>query len=175
MPDVGGLYAIYGEARAWRELALGDPPDDRPLYVGKAEDSLIARDVKTHFVNGRTGSSTLRRSFAALLREPLDLRAQPRNPTKPERFANYGLAKGDDERLTTWMRGRLTLAVWTKQPGVALADVERAMLAAWKPPLNLKDVTTPWRGQVSTARKLMVADARRWAHDRGFDGERPRR
>ena len=118
VPNAPGLYAIYGDAGVWQDLALGDPPDDRPLYLGKAEDSLVTRDLKTHFGSGRTGSSTVRRSFAALLRDTLDLHAQPRNPAKPERFANYGLVPPGDETLTGWMRQRLTLAVWPGTAGV---------------------------------------------------------
>lgn len=111
----------------------------------------------------------MRRSFAALLRENLDLHAQPRNPAKPERPANYGLVADGDERLTTWMGSRLTLAVWPKPVGVELLDVERALLSAWQPPLNLKDVVTPWSDQLSAARRIMAAEARAWAHERGFD------
>jgi len=49
LPDRAGLYALYGPFEIWRLLGLGDPPDDRPLYVGKAEDSLVTRDLRTHF------------------------------------------------------------------------------------------------------------------------------
>jgi hypothetical protein len=49
VPNAPGLYAIYADPSAWVELGLGEPPDARPLYVGKAESSLMARDVKTHF------------------------------------------------------------------------------------------------------------------------------
>jgi hypothetical protein len=48
VPDSPGLYAIYGSATAWEELGRGRQPDERPLYVGKAETSLVARDLKTH-------------------------------------------------------------------------------------------------------------------------------
>jgi hypothetical protein len=89
VPSRPGLYAIYGGPEAWADLGLGNPPDDRPLYVGKAEDSLASRDLKTHFGSGRTGSSTVRRSFAALLHDSLSLEARPRNPERSERFANY--------------------------------------------------------------------------------------
>src|SRR5690606_21537157 len=95
-----GLYAVHGDVSVWDELRLTRPVDARPLYVGKAEDSLAGRDVGTHFGTGRTGSSTLRRSLAALLRETLDLRAQPRNPANPGYFANFGLEPDGDERLT---------------------------------------------------------------------------
>jgi len=66
VPGRPGLYAIYGDAKTWNELGLGMAPDGRPLYIGKAEDSLIIRDLKTHFGDGRTGHSTVRRSFGRL-------------------------------------------------------------------------------------------------------------
>jgi hypothetical protein len=163
VPAAAGLYAIHADAETWNVLRLGAPPDGRPLYVGKAEDSLAARDLRTHFGAGRTGSSTVRRSFASLLSETLRLRAQPRNPAKPERFANYGLPADHDKRLTAWMRENLRLAVWPTDRRAPLADVEIAILAAWQPPLNLKDVATPWQAQVKAARALMAAEAKRQA------------
>ena len=168
VPARPGLYAIYGDPETWRELGIGDPPDERPLYVGKAEDSLVTRDLSTHFGNGRTGSSTVRRSFAALLREPLRLAALPRNPKRPERFANYGLSGEHDQRLTAWMRTKLGLAVWPKPDDCefALLQVEVALLAHLLPPLNLKDVTTPWTTQLKTARAAMASEARTWAERR---------
>jgi hypothetical protein len=48
VPAKPGLYAIHGAADVWRELGLGAPPDARPLYLGKAEDSLVSRDLDTH-------------------------------------------------------------------------------------------------------------------------------
>lgn len=62
-----GLYAIHANAGVWRQLGLGAPPDERPLYVGKAEDSLVTRDLSTHFGDPKpgkqsiTGRSTVRR------------------------------------------------------------------------------------------------------------------
>ena len=171
VPARPGLYAICGDTDTWRQLGLGDPPDERPLYIGKAEDSLVSRDLATHFGNGRTGSSTVRRSFAALLRESLQLAARPRNPERPERFANYGLSPEHDARLTAWMREELELAVWPKPEDceLALVQVEIALLAQLLPPLNLKDVTTPWTAQVKTARAAMASQARTWR-----SGSRPR-
>jgi hypothetical protein len=168
VPATPGLYAIYGSADTWRQLGLGFPPDGRPLYVGKAERSLVSRDLETHFGDGRTGSSTLRRSFAALLRTQLGLRGIPRNPDKPERPANYGLSAAHDKALTEWMRRRLLLAVWPKPPSCSsLLAVEREVLSHWRPPLNLADVETDWRARVSDARKVMADDARAWARARG--------
>ena len=160
VPELPGLYAIYGDAAIWHELGLGEPPDARPLYVGKSESSLASRDLRTHFGGGRTGSSTVRRSFAALLREPLALHAQPRNPANPENFANYGLPVEHDQRLTAWMRANLRIAAWPKSGDEALVDTERAVLVRWNPPLNLTEVSTPWTARIKAARASMAAEAR---------------
>jgi hypothetical protein len=173
VPERPGLYAICAGPETGQELGLGDPPDERPLYIGKAEDSLVSRDFATHFGNGRTGSSTVRRSFAALLREPLELAARPRNPERPERFANFELSHEHDERLTAWMRKKLELAVWPKPDDFefALARLEIALLAQLLPPLNLKDVSTPWNAQVKRARAVMATQARTWRSERASEEE----
>lgn len=162
VPESPGLYAIHGGPSVWRELQLGEPPDARPLYVGKAEQSLAARDLRTHFGDGRTGSSTVRRSFAALLKEPLALRAQPRNMAKPERPANFGLPEGQDQRLTAWMRRNLRIAVWPSAGDERLRTIERRIVLKWEPPLNLTDVVTPWTATVKAARAVLAAEARAW-------------
>ena len=90
IPDAAGLYAIYGSAQTWADLGLAEPHGLRPLYVGKAEHSMVSRDLNTHFKPGRTGQSTLRRTFAALLRDKLGLVGIPRNQAKPELRAAPG-------------------------------------------------------------------------------------
>ena len=163
VPAAPGLYAVHAAGEVWEQLGLGAPPDDRPLYVGKAEDSLASRDVKTHFSTGRTGASTLRRTLAALLVENLDLRAQPRNVETPNHFSNYGLENDGDRRLTHWMLEHLTLAVWPTSAATDLVDLETQVLDRLRPPLNLSKVTTPWRQQVRAARKRMADRAKQWS------------
>lgn len=102
--SVPGLYSIHAAAEVWSELGLVHRAGI-PLYVGKSESSLADRELGQHFaidpaVQARTGSSAVRRSFAALLREPLGLRGVPRNTDKPERFANFGLEAEGDHILT---------------------------------------------------------------------------
>lgn len=162
VPAKPGLYAIYAVAEIWHELGLGTPPDSRPLYVGKAEDSLVARDLRQHFTDGRTGSSTLRRSVAALLHDSMGFRGIPRNPPKPGYFSNYGLAPHDDERLSRWMSTQLAIATWAPESLVALAVVEMKIVRSWLPPLNLAGVRTPWTDYVSSKRRVMAQEARAW-------------
>ncbi len=167
VPSRPGLYAIYGDETAWRELGL-EPRTQLPLYVGKAEDSLVTRELNGHFaanpnLSPRTGSSTVRRSFAALLRDVLGLRAVPRNLSRPERFPNFGLAEGGDARLNSWMHERLTLAVWPAPPARdwSLEDVETAVIQHFTPPINISK--NPRKlARLSHARAAMAAEASKW-------------
>jgi GIY-YIG catalytic domain-containing protein len=138
-----GLYADYGNRETWEELRLECADERRCLYVGRAERGLVSRDLQAHFATGRTGSSTVRRSFAAPLRDSLDLRGQPRNVATPQHFASFGLAQPDDQRLTDWMRMHLRLAVWIKPPGVELDRIETDVIRAWRPPLNIAKTPDP--------------------------------
>jgi hypothetical protein len=162
LPPKPGLYAIYGDEVAWMELGLGRPRPAAALYVGKAEESLLSRDLNYHFGNGRTGSSTVRRSFAALLRDRLSLSAIPRNPAKLGYFANYGLGPSDDAQLTAWMRERLQLAVWPHSGTARLEDIERAVLRRLNPPLNIAGVQHAHRASLQAARRVMADQARAW-------------
>jgi hypothetical protein len=163
-----GLYAFHASAAVWTELGLGAPTDTRPVYVGKAESTLAARDVKGHFgmrprgVQSPTGSSTLRRSLAALLAPGRGYRAIPRNPEKPGHFSNYGLSLEQDDDLSCWMRDRLRLALWPHPNAAALDAIETAVLAELAPPLNIEKVVTSWREQVKAARKVLAQQAREW-------------
>jgi hypothetical protein len=162
LPKSPGLYAIYGPPSTWSQLGLGNPENERPLYVGKSESNLRDRDLRTHFGDGRTGSSTVRRSFAALLRESLGLRAKPRNPAKPDHFDRYALSPTDDAKLTQWMYEHLAIAVWANHgfPDT-LAEVEKYILKAWSPPLNLVHVVpTRLTALVKSARSTMADEAR---------------
>jgi hypothetical protein len=167
VPAVPGLYAVYGSEQAWVDLGLSE--DDiagAPLYVGKAEDSFVSRDLRTHFSSGRTGQSTVRRSFAALLASSLGLRGIPRNTQVPGHFANYGLSPVDDEALTSWMWRHLALAVWPATKGLALVDVEREVVRLLDPPINIEHLPRSSRKDLSAARKALADEARQWAKDR---------
>lgn len=170
VPGQPGLYAIYADPPVWRELGLGDPPDDRPLYVGKAEGSLVSRDLKTHFATGKTGQSSPRRSFAALLADQLGLAAMPRRPADPEpkKWTHYALEEDGDNSLTAWRRANLQLAVWVQSTDLPLATLEGEVMRKWLPPLNLTGVTTSWTAQIRTARSRLAAEAKDWARNRGF-------
>ncbi len=161
VPFKAGLYAFYGDDQAWTDLGLFAEHEGRPLYVGKAEKSLNGRDVGTHFATGKTGSSTVRRSLAALLSNQLELVAVPRNLTRPDGSANFALEDAGDMRLSAWMDQRLTLATWVVPDGWILDEIETAVVARLRPPLNLDKVGEP-RERLRRARKAMAVASRAW-------------
>ena len=161
VPKAPGLYAFYGDGRAWAELRLSPAFDSQPLYVGKAERSLNGRDVGTHFAVGKTGSSTVRRSLAALLVDELALVAVPRNLAKPDGSANFGLDVASEGSLSSWMEQRLSLATWSKPEGANLDGIETAVVRRLRPPLNLDKVGEP-RTRLREARRRMADTARAW-------------
>lgn len=173
LPASPGLYALHGSPETWRELGLGDPPDDRPLYVGKAERSLAGRVARTHFATGRTGSSSLRRSLAALLAANgrLQLQAIPRRPADPEpcRWDRFTLEDASERKLTEWMRSSLLLALWKAPDGEDLRRIEDALVRQLEPPLNVTLVRTRWTDLVKSARAQLAEQTRDWARERGLD------
>lgn len=166
---VPGLYSIHAKEGAWAELGL-DYRAGIALYVGKSESNLFQRELRQHFaiapgVSPSTGSSTVRRSFAALLREPLGLRGVPRNKEQPERFANFGLEPEGDSLLTRWMHENLTMAVWEMPEDMSasmLAVLEAEIIRLWTPPLNIQK--NPDKvPHLRAARARLAADAKEWA------------
>jgi hypothetical protein len=159
VPSVPGLYAFFTDEAGLRALDL---KTGGPVYVGKAEKSLLGRDVRTHFATGKTGSSTLRRTLAALLRDELQLRAVPRSLSRPDGSANFAVEAAGDARLSAWMVEHLSLAVWPAEAGVVLDTVETAVLGALRPPLNLSKMGTSGSARIKAARAVMAAEARAW-------------
>ena len=127
-------------------------PPSGVLYVGKAEDSIRARVLDTHLVGGRTGSSTLRRSLAALLRERLSLNPQPRstNPSDSKRFTNFGLDAQSDAHLSEWIAANLLVVAIPSDTPKATED---RLIAELRPPLCLTGWPNPYGCQIKALRK----------------------
>ena len=160
VPDAPGLYAVYAKdvSRVRRELGPEVPVGEAGLlYVGKAERSLAARDVRQHFGTGKTGRSTVRRTFAALLEHSALLWPVLRAGGKPSSKspATFDLSERSEEALTRWMVDHLVLRVWVPEVPVALGDVEKHVITAWRPPLNLTHAGP--RPHIKAARAWMVA------------------
>jgi hypothetical protein len=167
LPDEPGIYVVWPvDQRAVVDLRLRDVAGDvslaaRPLYVGKASDSVSQRLAK-HFTSGDTGHSTLRRTVASLL----DLESRPRrtrikNPTPRQLqtlVANFDLTERDDERLTRWMAEHLEVC-GAASTFAQLKDLERALGVVLRPPLDQERPPmwepNPWRAHVADRRRAL--------------------
>jgi hypothetical protein len=135
-----GVYAIHFYGREFPLQYAVEYVKIRPIiYIGKTESSFSSRDFKTHFANGRTGVSTLRRSLGALLLVELNLKPIPRGSGRTEMdFRNYKFVDDGEERLTAWMKSNLQLSVYPLNQE-RIAKIENKLIKLAVPVLNLKD------------------------------------
>ena len=79
------------------------------LYIGKSDSSIKKRTINTHFKDQKTGSSTLRRSLGAILKDELNLDPITRS-MKEKRFRDFAFINESEKMLTNWMTDNLSIA-----------------------------------------------------------------
>jgi hypothetical protein len=111
--DKPGIYAVHFMGNAFPVLSL-KPGFKEIMYIGKTESSQVARDANTHFVSGKSGSSTLRRSLGALMLEGGKLNPVPRsqNPGDEKRFTHFMFDDQSESRISNWMNNNLGLSFY---------------------------------------------------------------
>ena len=158
LPTTPGCYALVADPAVFRNLGLEAGSSPAVLYVGKSEENVRNRVSRTHLLRDRTGSSTLRRSIGALLREDLDLQPQPRSPKRSQRdITNYKFASAGEARLTDWIATNLRVV------GLAVSEpaaTETKLINNLRPPLNLTGWANPFKPMITSARKQCAAIAR---------------
>ena len=155
-PQQGGIYAIY--LRQGSSLAPFSPRTDAPIYVGSTSN-LAEREFETHFGDEKTGFSTLRRSFGALLRDLLRLKAIPRSKGPSEtNVRNYKFDSEGEKRLTLWMAENLEVG-FCPFPS-EYEQIEKDLISVFEPILNLKGWQNPNRAQIKRLRKICADEAR---------------
>ncbi|MCZ2813826.1 hypothetical protein O2W15_20535 [Modestobacter sp. VKM Ac-2979] len=135
VPAEPGVYAWWGRFGALPGISgpRHEAADLQLLYVGIAPNgaaskaTLRSRVVGDH-IRGTTGSSTLRRSLAALLSEQQGW--QSRWTTRPV------LVNRDELALSEWMAEKLRLT-WAEHPKPWTVEV--AVITELEPPLNQAD------------------------------------
>ena len=169
--DMPGIYGIGFFGHRFPLASIREYILQRPiLYIGKTEYSQLKRTKKTHFTSGKTGSSAVRRSFGAILREELSLAPIPRSTKEKSdnKYRNYRFKEKSEERLTTWMLQNLSLSFWEYSINdESLSDIETQLIDKYVPVLNLKhNPKNPYRAEICTLRKI-CRDLAREA-ERGF-------
>ena len=157
-PIFPGIYSfVLADNSTLKQFGVGG----QIIYVGIAKDSLKNRDLNTHFRTGRTGSSTLRRSIGAILKQDLKLTALTRNGTALQiAIDNYTFDVDGDKRLSEWMEKNLRIGYWVdknKIPYEALRKFEEDVIKELRPTLDLDNRTrkyNPLGGTLDALRKI---------------------
>ena len=107
------------------------------IYIGKTQSGLQKRIVKTHFNDGRTALSTLRRSLGAVLKDHLHLKPTPRSLIDG-RIRDYKFILESEKVLTEWMVNNLSISFVPFSRGKRmLKEVESEIIYILNPVLNL--------------------------------------
>jgi hypothetical protein len=152
-----GIYAVSFCGESF-PFAGYKPKKNEIIYVGKTESSQQSRDADTHFASGRTGTSTLRRTFGALLLEELKLKPLPRSQTDIEagRTSFYKFNDESEIKLTSWMRKNLALAFYPyAKSAIDIDSLETQIIQALIPILNIdkKNPANLYTGAIKALRK----------------------
>lgn len=150
-----GIYAVLYLGKSNTLGAITGLKSGQIIYIGKTLSSQQSRDADTHFKSGRSGSSTLRRSIGALLREEMKLIPIPRGSGKTEKdTTNYRFDDLSEDVLTTWMASNLSLSFfeYPKSPD-EIRNLELKLLDKLYPVLNIEsNSANPFLREVKSAR-----------------------
>jgi hypothetical protein len=125
--NLGLIYAGQAGATAWPS--------------GKQRTSTLLRRIRKNHLRGPLKRSTLRRALAASLASPLGLAQDGR----------FGAV--EEAALSAWMGEHLRVSAVVYPDRDSLAEVERSVLTALDPPLNLVHMpATPLRVQLRSRR-----------------------
>ena len=153
-----GVMAVYAHKN---DLGFGLRNSDEIQMVFVDESGAAA---ERHFVNGKTGYSSLRRSLAALLRNKYDLEAIPRSDNKidADRYDNFTLNDAGEKILTDWMREHLQIAVITVEKD-KLRKTVQGLIDYNVPIFNLQNNKENKYGpEIKRLRKKCAQMAREW-------------
>lgn len=157
--DEPGIYALffYGSIFPLENYQL---KNKEILYIGKTESSQKKRDADTHFKTGKTGSSTLRKTFGSLLQQQFNLRPIPRSQSDIDkgRTAHFKFETSSENQLTHWMVENLGLSFYPfpKSPR-EIDKLETELINILIPILNIdrKNTRNPFYNHIRSLRKQM--------------------
>lgn len=157
-----GIYAIFFIGDNFPLLG-SSVSKHQIIYIGKTESSQEERDAKTHFISGKTGSSTVRKSIGSLLREQENLNPIPRNSIDYQkgRYSHFKFDDNSEEKITNWMENNLALSFFeypkTKQE---IEDLETEIIDGLVPILNIsKNPKNLFKNTLQQLRKECATNA----------------
>lgn len=153
--ELPGLYAWWVDSEGARDLGegLGTSVRAGRIYAGqtgatkwpsgKTGSATLEGRIGRNHLRGRVRGSTFRLTLAASLKSSLGLTVE--GPTQ--------LAPSSESELSNWMRSHLEVAVHPVAERDVILDLEKSVLGALDPPLNLG-------GRANTPLRLRLADLR---------------
>ena len=150
-----GLYSWWADSTA-KELLQQIPGSVTPphlIYVGQAgatswpsgkrSAATLKSRIRSNHIGGNVSSSTFRWTISALLVDPLNLRvARPGE-----------LLSEDNRRVSAWIKEHLRIAIVPLDERDSLQEIERVVLKALDPTLNLDELSaTPLRQRLTRLR-----------------------
>ena len=151
-----GIYALFFIGDSFPILGK-DVKKRQIIYIGKTESSQEKRDVKTHFTDGKTGSSTVRKSIGSLLHKSKKLNPIPRNLSDYEegRFSMFKFDTTSEKVITDWMKNNLALSFYEyPQSSSEIEKLETELIAELNPILNIaKNPNNLFKNQLASLRK----------------------
>jgi len=154
-----GENGVYIVAYEGSELGFGLWAGSQPkvVYVG-----LSKANSSRHFISGNTGTSTMRRSLAALLGSKLNLIPIPRSKDEADndRYNNYALMPESEERLTEWMQANFKVSFFEFDPARA-EELYRTMIDYNVPIFNFQhNPSNKYGAEIKHYRKRCAAEAK---------------
>ncbi len=151
------IFAVYLAAGC--HLPGISVSDDGLLFIGKSETGMPARD---HFVppGSDSGTSPIRRSLGALLRDELDLTARPGSlDVDGKGVSSFRFSQSGEARLTDWIKASLLVSRLPVSGDVSSA--ESLLVRHFEPPLNITNWNNPQRSHIMNMRRICAEEALR--------------
>ena len=159
-----GIYAFFYIGEDFP--LFGDKVKKNQLiYIGKTESSQEKRNSNTHFASGKTGSSTVRKSFGSLLCKQESLIPIPRNNSDyaKGRYSHFKFDADSEEIITTWMQNNLALSFYEYPESKDMIEaLETDIIKKLVPVLNIdgKNPNNPYKEFLLQLRKNCAKMAR---------------
>ena len=157
--SINSCNGIYFVAYTGTELGGGSlwgEQKPRVIYIGQSKPN-----SSRHFLSGNTGTSTVRRSLAALLANKMGLVAIPRSTDQADndRYDNYMLNTESEDKLTEWMRDNFT-AAFLKVAEDIVEPTLKAMIQYSVPMFNFQNnPDNKYGAEIKKYRKRLAEEA----------------
>ena len=125
-----GIYAIF--TKNLDCLPGFTIPSSGVIYIGISN----RLELRNHFKAKHSGFSTIRRSIGAILKNQLNLSAEPRSKGDSEtNYRNFRFTGNGENFLSLWMQSNLEYSIVELEGD--LGEIETCLISQIEPPLNL--------------------------------------